>query len=189
MKIFAGINPEFREEQRQMEIKTHLDLNKWVKIKSIEKNNDESFFFMERAGIDSVAFILVDLNSDNQIGLINQYRGSYGEFQIGAYTGSLDKEGLSVEEITIEEVLEEAGYEVTPDRVNFISKECTGSMSNERVNLFIVDVTGLVAGELSPESVFEENTENLWFTVEEAYAKTQDWKVKILISSLPSVFN
>ena len=62
-------------------------------------------------------------------------------------------------------------------------------MSNERVNLFVVDVTGLVAGELSPESEFEENTENLWFTVEDAYAKTSDWKVKILISSLPSIFN
>jgi len=184
MKLFATIKPEFREEMRQYPVTVHKELNKWTTIKKIQKNNGEDYYFMERAGVDSVAFILVDKNSDKPFGLINQFRGQSGKFIKGAYTGSLDKPELSLDEIVLEEVKEESGYVVDLGRITFISKEIAGAMTNEQINLYVVDVTGLQPEELEPESVFEENTENLWFTYEEAMNKTEDWKVKLILHTI-----
>lgn len=191
MKIFASLNhksdidPDFREQQRSLPVSVYKELNEWVTIKSIPKNNGESFYFMERKGVDSVAFILVDNNRPDCIGLLTQYRGSYGEFLLGAYTGSLDKPELDLSHIVLEEVKEEAGFSIPEEdidqRIIFISKEITGSMTNERVNLYIVNVTGLEQEKLEPESVFEENCENVWVTPEEALSKAQDWKVKLIL--------
>ena len=54
-------------------------------------------------------------------------------------------------------------------------------MTNERVNLYVVDVTGLEQEKLEPESVFEENCDNVWLTPEEALSKAQDWKAKLIL--------
>ena len=179
----AEITPEFREQQKSLPVKVVTELNKYTKIKKIPYNNGEDFYFIERAGIDSVAFILYDNNApDNRtVGLIDQYRGSYGEFIKGCYTGSLDKPDKSLVEIVIDEVKEEAGFEVTENRVYFISKEITGAATNERVNLYLVDVTNANKVDLSPESAFESNTENLWYSPQEALIKTTDFKAKLIL--------
>ncbi len=179
--VNAAINPEFRESLRESKVSVHQKLNEWFTIKKIEKNNGESFFFAERAGVDSVAFILFDASRPDgkNFGIIEQYRGNYGQFHKGCYTGSLDKPELSIEEIVVEEVLEEAGFEVTLDRVAYISKEFCGSGTNECVHLFMVDVTGIPQGETQPESIFEENTENLWVDHNGLLA-CHDWKAKLI---------
>jgi hypothetical protein len=179
MKSSEGqIKPEFRESLREHKVSEHLRLNDWMVIKKIEKNNGESYFFSERAGIDSVAFILFDANNDTPYGIIEQYRGNYGTFHKGCYTGSNDKPELTLEEIVVEEVLEEAGFEVTLERVTLITKEYCGSGTNEAVHIYIVDVTDLIQGETQPESIFEENTENLWVD-EVTLLHCDDWKCKL----------
>ena len=186
MKIFskqetkAEVSPEFREEMREQGTKVYKKLNEWATVKEIPKNNGESYYFMERAGVDSVAFILFDANRGSEpFGLINQYRGNFGSFQKGCYTGSLDKPELTIEQIVIEEVKEEAGYTVEPEHVN-LSAECAGSQSNERVHLFCVNVTGLEQGELEPESIHEENADNLWMC-EQGIMFCDDWKAKLIM--------
>lgn len=176
----AKIDPEFRESLRQHPVKEHLKLNEWCTIKKIEKNNGESYYFSERAGVDSVAFILFDANNgETPFGIIEQYRGNYGAFHKGCYTGSNDKPELTMEEIVVEEVKEEAGYEVTLDRVAFMTKEFCGSGTNESVYLYVVDVTDVPLGETAPESIFEENTENLWVD-KQGLMHCDDWKSKLI---------
>ena len=179
----AEITPEFREQQTSLPVKVVTELNKYTKIKKIPYNNGEDFYFIERAGIDSVAFILYDNDAEDNrtIGMINQYRGSYGEFIKGCYTGSLDKPDKSLVEIVIDEVKEEAGFEVTEDRVYFLSKEITGAATNERVNLYLVDVTYAKKVDLEPESTFEKNTENLWYSPQQAFDVATDWKAKLIL--------
>ncbi len=189
MKIFskketkAEVSPEFREAQREKPVKVKQVLNEWCTIKEIPKEDGESYYFMERAGVDSVAFILFDANKGEEcFGLINQYRGQFGVYQKGCYTGSLDKPELTIDQIVIEEVKEEAGYEVTEDNLCFIGHECCGSQSNERVHLYLVNVTGLEQKELEPESIHEENTDNLWMCETELMF-CDDWKAKLILLS------
>lgn len=179
----AAIDPAFRESLRENKVSVHQKLNDWFTIKKIEKNNGESFYFSERAGVDSVAFILVDANREDMFACISQFRGNYGQFQTGCFTGSLDKPELSLEEIVIEETKEEAGYEVTLDRVAYMTTEFCGSGTNERVHIYIVDVTGLEEGEKEPESVFEENTETIWMD-KNGIMHCQDWKAKLAVYML-----
>lgn len=178
----AEISPDFREGRRAYPVKTHLVLNPWSTIKKIDKG-EESYFFMERKGVDSVAFILFDaLRANDPFGLIHQYRGNFGEWQIGCFTGSLDKPELEMIEIVKEEVKEESGYDVPVERITYITTECAGSQSNERVHLYFVDVTGLPPGELAPESDQEVNTETVW-NCETGVIACHDWKAKLIILS------
>lgn len=177
-KVQADVSPDFRESRRESPVQVHQKLNDWCTVKKIVKG-EESYYFMERAGVDSVAFILFDATKEKPFGIIHQYRGNFGEWQCGCFTGSLDKPELTIPEIVIEEVLEESGYTVDLSHVHKISTECAGSQSNERVHLFLVDVTGLIKGEEQPESVHEENTETCW-VCEHGLMFCDDWKARLI---------
>lgn len=177
----ADINPEFREERRDHKVVVVKEFNEYFKVKAIESNNGESYYFAERAGVDSVAFMLFDGNREDCFGLIEQYRGNHGAFHKGMYTGSLDKPEKSLEQIVQEEVLEEAGFSIPdediPSRIIKVSTEHAGSLSNEQVHLYIVNVTNLEQEATQPQSVFEENTNNLWMTHMGVF-HCDDWKAK-----------
>lgn len=179
-KTDAVVSPEYRESRREFPVKTVRKLNEWCTLKSIEKN-DEDYYFLERIGVDSVAFILFDSKKrGTPFGLINQYRGNFGEWQIGCFTGSLDKPELTLPQIVVEEVKEESGFIIDESNVNFISCECAGSQSNERVHLYLVDVSHAELGETEPESEHEENTDTLWLD-EAGVMSSDDWKAKLIL--------
>lgn len=134
--------------------------NEWLKVK---KAKDRNFYFTERRGVDSVAFILID-KKENQIGLINETKPPFNErdypnesgamsFKTSAFGGSLFDAGYTREEYlaldedkkielaretAIKECREEAGY--TPIKALYVGKTFNNSMSNEYIYNFVIVV-------------------------------------------------
>jgi 8-oxo-dGTP pyrophosphatase MutT (NUDIX family) len=156
---------------------------KWLTVKMVfdPKEKGKEFFFVERLGKDSVAFILIDNNREgNKYQILKQYSSPYEKFQEGTFTGSLDKEDLSKEEIVIEEVKEEAGYDVDESRIQLITSEEVGSSTNEIVHMYLVDITGLKQEIREPENIFEENMDRKF--VDEHYINNNcEWKSCMIV--------
>ncbi len=132
------------------------------------------FVYAERAGIDSVAFILA---KDNKFGLINESKPPLDERMnkrvqmTTAFGGSIDTEkdgvALTPEEICQLEVLEESGFEVTLDRIHPVDKTLVSSQMNQFCYGFFVDVNNLEAD--------TEDNKTEWFNHQELMLNN-DWK-------------
>lgn len=142
---------------------------------------EDWYYYSQRVGKDSVAFLLYDQERD-QYQCLSQFHGPLARYVPGAFTGSMDKEGLSPHQITIEEVAEEAGYEVTNDfaRVLLLGKEPVSSQTSEEVNLFVVDITGLPQRIRAPENIYEDNITRFWFDGDAIIDKLE-WKAKLIV--------
>ena len=81
---------------------TEVNVNKFLKIKKAN-NFGGDYYYAERLGVDSVAFILYD-GGDGSYGLINEYKPPIEQFMTTAFGGSLDK-SVSKEQIVKEEAL------------------------------------------------------------------------------------
>jgi hypothetical protein len=188
----AEITQDFLRMVKSLEIKDIYKTpafkggKKWLTVKMIfdPKEKGKEFFFVERLGKDSVAFILVDNNRErDKYQILSQYSSPYKRFIEGTFTGSLDKPELSKEEIVIEEVKEEAGYDVDKSKLQLISSEEVGSSINEIVYLYIVDITGLEQQIREPENIFEQNMSRKWVDIEYINSKCE-WKSKLIIHHL-----
>ena len=157
---------------------------KWLKVfKAVDPldKDDEGYFFCERVGIDSVAFLLLDRNNKRKPFIcLEQFSSSHGKFVKGAYTGSLDKDEKSIEEIVQEEVKEEAGFEVELDAINSLGKMVVCSHSSEQVNLYLVDVTNVQWAGKAPENKFEANMRQIKMN-EDEIKKHCEWKAQMII--------
>lgn len=166
IKRVAEITQEFRDNYMgnpTEKVWTSPGTGKFVSV--LRRGTDESnfWYYAQRKGKDSVAFLLHDSSRDGDNYLtLEQYNGSHDIFTRGAFTGSIDKPGLTVPEIVIEEVFEEAGFQVTPDRVIHLTSDVMGTSTDETVHMYIVDVTGLEHIGKNPENVWEENTNLIW---------------------------
>lgn len=156
---------------------------KWLKIKMTYDPNEKGkeFYFAQRLGKDSVAFLLIDKNrEDDKYQILKQYSSPYGKFQEGVFTGSLEKHGKSVMDHVIEEVKEEAGYDVDKEQIKLITSEEVGSSTNEIVHLYLVDITGLEQEIREPENIFEENMDRKFVNAD--YINNHcGWKSKLII--------
>lgn len=146
------------------------------------------YFFVERLGRNSVAFVCKDESrTENPYLVLRQYHSPCAEFVDGAFTGSIDKD-LSVLGILSEELIEEAGYSISEEelktRAQFKGLQYVCSNSNERVFCFLVDVTGLVLEPRECENVFEENSRMFWVN-EAAVMDLCEWKARTIISAKP----
>ena len=169
---------------------------------SVKTVNTTSYFYAERKGIDSVAFILIDNNRPDKYGLINERKPSMDHrwnkevFLETAFGGSND--GIDIDEYlemdeteTIEhfkklvqvETKEESGFDVDLDRIKFISREFVSTQMNQFCFLFVVDVTDLEEGETNPQNAEEAKATISWKTLK-AVQKTNDWKSKTIIFNL-----
>lgn len=145
-----------------------------------EDEDDGGYFFAERAGRDSVAFLLHDRGREEApYGVLTQWHGPLRRFSTGAFTGSMDKAGLDPVAITVEEAAEEAGYAVPPERVLPMAVLPVSGQCNEQCALFLVDVTGLRPQPLRPENIFEQNMQQAWWTQEQVLA-AGDWKARVI---------
>ena len=190
MKRLALIDPEFAEdleENLQNSIVYQTSKMKgsepWLTVYSQHKQDDDpddGYFWVKRGGTDSVAFLLYDSDL-KKYGAIKCFHGPTKTWQVRAFTGSLDKPEKSLEEILKDEVIEEAGYEVDSDRIRDLPGYYVGHNTDEKVNLYVVDITGMERKTPEFENDFEENTEIYWMSGTSMIRKSPDWKVGIII--------
>ena len=141
---------------------------------------DPGYYYVERTGKDSVGFILWD-DDQGLYGLLQQWHGPLKRFQIGSFTGSRDKDGLDALGTCLEEVTEEAGYHIDePHRALHIGTYPVSANTNEEVDLFLIDVTGLSEQTIQPENVFEANTKTVWLDLGEINSKAE-WKAIVIM--------
>jgi 8-oxo-dGTP pyrophosphatase MutT (NUDIX family) len=121
-------------DKRQVINKTEL---KWVNIKEVidPEMGVKGFQFAERRGVDSIAFVGIDLERQEYI-LTKEYLPPVDMFLERAFGGSLDKDATPIE-IAQMEIREEAGYDVTLDKIIYLGKVFVSSMMNQFCHLFI----------------------------------------------------
>lgn len=148
---------------------------KYLTVKEISSEELPPYFFVERKGKNSVAFLLEDRKvPEKPIIVLRQWHGPLGRYNVGAFTGSIDKD-LSVLDIVIEEVFEEAGYVVDKSMIKHLATEPVSGNTNEEVHLFIVDVTNAEFKGIHPENVFEKNTFRIRMRLAEVL-ESCEWK-------------
>ena len=137
------------------------------------------YVYGERAGVDSVAFILAD-GSTSKLGLINEPKPPLGdnEFRTTAFGGSLDK-NILIEDIVREEVKEEAGYDVPIENIIPLGKVLVSTQMNQHCHLFIVDVTDIPLGERNLEE--NEAGSTVVWTDKEDITMMEDWKAPLIL--------
>lgn len=147
------------------------------------KKTKEGYEYAERKGKDSIAFILVKTeNKLKFVGLRHEYKPPVGAWVLGAFGGSLDKR-ISPMQTCIEEVREEAGFEVIPDTVKLVGRYLVSSQMNQYCYLYVVDVTNAKWAGLKPEDHLESISDFHWFP-DHMRPKTECWKSAILLRSL-----
>jgi len=162
------MQPERPEILWQSEGKNPLNNEPFMTI----KRADGYYLYSERAGIDSVAFILID-NKKNKIGLIQEIKPPLYEKGIKrlvtAFGGSMDKKDIYPEKIVIEEVKEEAGYKVDGRDITYIGETMVSTQSNQMLKGYVVDVTNadFVGADEDEKIVWLDNKELI---------ENSDWK-------------
>ena len=146
--------------------------------------------YAERGGVDSIAFILYDKNTDKYC-LINESKPPMDEREgrevhmTTAFGGSIDMGANTTnQEICQTEVKEEAGYVVPLSKINFVGKTLVSSQMSQMCYMYFVDVTDIKKtldteaetqkekGNKSTEFKFNSNP---WMTYSEVIENC-DWK-------------
>ena len=164
------------------EIKSEHDLlfdNHWLKVK-----RSGGFVYSERKGIDSVAFILIAMNAadERRIGLIHEYKNPIGRFLNSAFGGSIDDEKFHDDLRTLvkEEVVEESGFEVGIESIEYHGKVMVSAQSNQFCHLFSVEVDKLKQGDKTTTNPAEQRDSLTWITMREV-PDLEDWKAQAII--------
>jgi len=186
MKRTAQITPEFRELTKKLVHDKVTDSSDNGKKKyitlfraQVPGRDDTTYDYVQRVGKNSVAFLLIDTSrKERPLQVLSQYSTPHDRFIHGAFTGSIDKD-LPLKGIVVEEVQEEAGYDVGEERIHYISSEPVCGNSNEIVHLFIVDITGLKQELKQPENIFEANTQRTFLSPEEI-RNSCEWKAQLI---------
>ena len=169
------------------------------KFMVVKSASTTPYFYAERKGMDSVAFILVDNNRADKYGVVNERKPSMDhregkevmmETAFGGSNDMIDDEEYikmseedvieHLRELVQTEAREESGYRVDLNRIEFVSKELVSTQMNQYCFMFKVDVTGLEAGERDPQNAEEEIAETKWKTLK-GIQMTNDWKAKTIL--------
>lgn len=160
------------------------------------KQNDY-YTYAERAGLDSVAFVLYNKDT-KRYGLIMEYKPPIDRFLITAFGGSLDKDtrvnhdlfilkysiGLDyLKEIVREETKEEAGYSVHSEQILLVGSYFCSTQMNQHVHLFVVEVNDSQFTGRKPENEMEEAASVIWLTMDDVLdSPLKDWKSVVAVS-------
>jgi hypothetical protein len=145
----------------------------FMSVKMWESGNSK-YYFSERAGVDSVAFIFYDEQAD-LYGVINEFKPPLNSYLDTAFGGSLDSPNKSLPEIVIAEVREEAGFEVTNNNIVSLGSVMVSTQSNQMCNLYMVLINKEKQLSLQPENEMESLATVKWIRRNEIYTM-QDWK-------------
>lgn len=180
--------------------------SEYMKVK--DNNN---YFYGERKGVDSVAFILIDMNKkEKPFGLVNErkppfdnrqneningvtYKGDKA-FITTAFGGSNDSidmdkyfsmsESEKIEyfkEVVRKEVREESGYKVDTMDIVYIGKSMVSTQLNQFCYLFICEVTNKEQFEPEYDNEMEAESEVVWCSKNEI-KENIDWKSNTILS-------
>lgn len=151
----------------------------WIKVKQAG-----GYLYSERKGIDSVAFVLIAINASDErrIGLIHEYKDPLGDFLTTAFGGSIDDEKYHSDLRTLvkDEAMEEAGFDVSLDKIEYHGKVMVSTQSNQFCHLFSVEVDKLKQGERTTNNRTELLSAVSWITMAEI-SKLEDWKAQAII--------
>jgi hypothetical protein len=142
------------------------------------------YFYSERKGIDSVAFILLAVNASDErrIGLIHEYKDPIGEFLTTAFGGSIDDDKYHSDLRTLvkDEVIEEAGFDVSLSNIEYHGNVMVSTQSNQFCHLFTVEVDKLKQVERTTTNPTELKSAVTWISMKEVL-NLQDWKAQSII--------
>ena len=134
----------------------------------------KNYQYGERKGRDSVAFICYDLDKTKPYLLNREYKPPVAEFIVGGFGGSLDKVKHK-RNIVIEEVREEAGYNVGHADVFYVGKVLVSTQMNQFCYLYIVHVNDRMKTERAPENAVEAMATPVWVGYK-GLVEAEDWK-------------
>jgi 8-oxo-dGTP pyrophosphatase MutT (NUDIX family) len=148
---------------------------KFLNLKKVidPENNVRGYFFSERLGKDSIAFVCYDINTQ-QILLNQEYKPPIDEFVLGAFGGSIDKD-QTLFEIVKAEVKEEAGFVVELEDIKYLGDAFVSTQMNQFCHLFIVFVDKENQGEREPENAIEAMAKTKWVDKKDI-KEMRDWK-------------
>lgn len=152
---------------------------KWLTVIKTTDKDGSPFFHVQRLGKDSVAFICYAEHRRGELLCLKQWSAPYKGMITGAFTGSLDKDGKSIEDIVIEELREEAGITATSDRLKLVSRDRVGTSTDETCYLYLINISNLPIEQKEPENVYEQLAQRLWLTCSEIQ-EHGDWRAKLL---------
>lgn len=166
-----------------MRIVKQLTKNKFLNLKEV---NDEdmgckNYQFAERRGVDSVAFICYNEDSDKFL-LNNEVTPPIGKFLVRAFGGSIDKD-IELIDIVKEEVSEECGYKVDHSKIQYVGKAFVSTQMNQYCHLYMVLISDAEKGKRKPENKSEALSHPVWVSIEDIM-NGDDWKsITILCKS------
>jgi len=154
---------------------------------SIKKSRDY-YMYAQRAGIDSIAFILYDKNID-KFALIKESkppldRDNYLASLITAFGGSIDME-KTPQEICQIEVVEESGYEVELSKIHFVGETLVSTQMSQICKLFIVDITNKSKTQKAEYEIESKHSQDrvVWLDRDEIM-ENGDWKSIYILSQM-----
>jgi hypothetical protein len=168
----------------------------------VRRNPSGWYFYGERKGIDSVAFILLKKGDKDSYCLVNErkppldeftgdeaflttaFGGSQDKIDRNTYLGMPEKEKLSLmTSIAHSECSEEGGFLVDDSRTIFLGKVLLSTQMNQYVYCFVFDVTGLKFSGTNPQDKGEEKATLVWMTENEV-ADSECIKARAILLSL-----
>ena len=148
------------------------------------------YYYAERGGKDSIAFILYDKDKD-RFGLIYESKPpldeTFGEevHMLTAFGGSIDCD-KTPEEICQMEVAEEAGFEVPLEKIYSVGKVLVSTQMSQMCHLFYVDITGIektLTAEYEDQKKFQNDSVE-WINYD-TLMTLYDWKAATIVAKAP----
>lgn len=154
---------------------------KYLNLFKVEdsENNVGGYFYAERLGKDSVAFVCYDEDSEEFL-LNNEYKPPNNRFILGAFGGSLDKSNVPAQ-IVINECEEEAGFRVKSANLKYLGRVFVSTQMNQYCHLYLVSVDRNKQGDRKPETEVEAMATTKWVSYK-AISELEDWKAITIVS-------
>ena len=155
--------------------------NQWFTV----KQTSQGFTYGERRGVNSIAFMLVskDKNDNKPYGVVKEYKNPIEQFVVTAFGGSIDTPRYKndLEYLVQEEVIEESGFRVDKDDIWYLDKVLVSTQMNQFCHLFVVYIDKSKQGRKTTTNKAELLAQVLWLNAD-GIIGLQDWKAPVILS-------
>lgn len=151
-------------------------MNKFLTIKEWVKG-EQTYYYAERLGKDSIAFILRDRNT-GKFGLVKEFKPPLNEYLVTAFGGSLDK-NIPQTDLVRDEVREEAGY-IMAD-ISYLGRSFVSTQMNQFCYLYLADITEAKEVPKEPQNAMEAMASIAWLTKDQIL-RGEDWKAITILT-------